>query len=75
VTVAVCSSNISRKVEPTQLLIEGKEIETAGIRVPSVIKCETLITVNKSMVVRKLGKLSVRARKELDECLRNALNL
>ena len=75
VTVAVCSSNISRKAETTQFLIEGKEIEAAGIRVPSVVKCETLITVNKSMVVKKLGRLSVRARKELDACLRNALDL
>ncbi|MBI4787507.1 MAG: type II toxin-antitoxin system PemK/MazF family toxin [Chloroflexi bacterium] len=73
--VAPCTSNISRSQEPTQYLIEGGEIGTAGIRVPSVVRCEALLTIPKSMVIRTLGRLSGTAMTTVDGCLRNALAL
>jgi mRNA interferase MazF len=56
-------------------LIEGNEIERAGIRVPSVVKCESLLTVNKSMIVKFLGTLSDEGTGKVNECLRDALGI
>ena len=75
VIIAICTSNISRIHEPTQYQIQGDEIDQAGIKVPSVIKCEFLLTMNKSMIIRILGKLSVNGIHKVNECLKSALEL
>jgi mRNA interferase MazF len=75
VIIAPCSSKISRHREPTQYLIEGSEIAAAGIRVPSVVRCETLFTLPKALIIRTLGRLSDAAMIAVDVCLRDALAL
>jgi len=75
VLIAICTSNISRSHEPTQYLIQGDEIDQTGIKVPSVIKCEFLLTINKSMIIRVLGQLSGNAIHNINECLKSALEL
>jgi len=75
VVVAPCTSNISRSGEPTQYLIEGAEITTAGIRVPSAVRCEALMTIPKALIVRTLGRLSNVAVAAVNDCLRDALAL
>lgn len=73
--VAPCTSNISRSREPTQYLIDGAEIATAGIRVPSVVRCEALLTISKTLMVRTLGHLSNAGVTAVNNCLRDALAL
>lgn len=73
--IAVCTSNISRSREPTQYLIEGDEIIKTGIKVPSVVKCESLLTINKSMIIKVLGMLSENGIRRVNECLKDALGL
>lgn len=75
VIIAPCTSNISRSREPTQYLIEGAEINTAGIRVPSVVRCEAIMSIPQTMVVRTLGHLSEVALLTVNDCLRDALAL
>lgn len=75
VIVAICTSNLSRKQEPTQYLITGAEIDLAGIKVASVVKCESLLTINKSMIMRILGKLSAKGSQAVNDCLKDALAL
>jgi mRNA interferase MazF len=75
VIIAICTSNISRSMEPTQYLIEGSEIEKAGIKVASVVKCESLFTVNKFMIVKTLGELSDSGIQKVNMCLKEALSL
>ena len=75
VIIAICTSNISRSQEPTQYLIEGNEIVQAGIKVASVVKCESLLTINKSMIIKVLGILSDNGIYKVNECLKNALGL
>jgi mRNA interferase MazF len=58
VIVVPCTSNTKRSLTVTQYLITGSEIVTAGIRVESVIRCESIFTLSKSMILRKLGSLS-----------------
>jgi len=75
VIIAICTSNISRSYEPTQYFIDGDEIRKAGIRIPSVVRCESLLTINKSMIIKVLGKLSDKGIREVDACLKDALGL
>ena len=75
VIVAICTSNISRKQEPTQYLIAGDEIIQAGIKVPSVVKCESLLTINKSMIMKVLERLSQKGIQQVNACLQDALAL
>ena len=75
VIVAPCTSNVSRRQEPTQYLIAGAEIAAAGIKVPSVVRCESLMTVPKTLIVRVLGHLSDGAMTAINGCLRDVLTL
>jgi len=75
VIIAICTSNISRSQEPTQYLIEGDEIAQAGIKVMSVVKCETLLTINKTMIMKALGSLSHETMDKINLCLKDALAL
>jgi len=75
VIIAICTSNISRSQEPTQYLIEGEEILQAGIKVPSVVKCESLLTINKTMIIKALGTLYTKAMEKIEVCLKDALSL
>jgi mRNA interferase MazF len=75
VIVAVCTSNTARNQEPTQYFIEGDEIVQAGIKVVSVVKCETLLSINKTMVIKVLGSLSEKGLSKVNDCLKNALEL
>ncbi len=75
VIVAVCTSNTARNQEPTQYFIEGDEIVQAGIKVVSVVKCETLLSINKTMVIKVLGSLSAKGLSKVNDCLKNALEL
>ncbi|MDI6603425.1 MAG: type II toxin-antitoxin system PemK/MazF family toxin [Patescibacteria group bacterium] len=75
VIIAICTSKISRSQEPTQYLIEGDEIAQAGIKVTSVVKCESSLTINKSMIIKVLGMLSGDGIRKVNECLKDALKL
>jgi len=75
VIIAICTSRISRNQEPTQYLIEENEILQAGMKIASVVKCESLLTINKSMIIKILGTLSNKGIDKVNECLMNALGL
>lgn len=75
VIIAICTSMILRSQEPTQYLIEGNEITVAGIKVPSVIRCESLLTINRLMIIKVLGTLSENGIRRVNECLKDALEL
>ncbi|MGA9381502.1 MAG: type II toxin-antitoxin system PemK/MazF family toxin [Phormidium sp.] len=75
VMIVACTSNTNRSLTATQYLITGDEISTAGIRVDSVVRCESIFTLNRQMIVRKLGSLSAESMDEVNNCLRVALEL
>jgi mRNA interferase MazF len=75
VIIVPFSSNLNHSYEPTQHLLVGKELITAGIRVPSVIRCEAILVIPKSLIVKKLGKLSPMAMQYVDRGLKDALGL
>ena len=73
--VAPCTSNTSRRKEPTQYVLEGAELASAGVVVPSAVRGEALMTIPKTMVLRVLGHLSTSALTAIDGCLKDALAL
>jgi mRNA-degrading endonuclease toxin of MazEF toxin-antitoxin module len=75
VIIAPCTSNIARSREPTQYLITDQEVAVAGIRVPSAVRCEALMTLPKNMIVRILGHLPDTAMAVINDCLKDALAL
>ncbi len=75
VMVVPCTSNTSRPIAVTQYLITGDETALVGIRVDSIVRCESVFTLTQSMVLRKLGKLSVERIDRIDDCLIAALSL
>lgn len=75
VMVVACTSNTSRSSIATQYLITGDEIAIAGIKIESVVRCESIFTLNKSMIVRKLGYLTPEAISQVNLCLMTALEL
>jgi mRNA interferase MazF len=75
VMVVPCTSNLNRSLTKRQYLITGNEVNLAGIRVESVVRCESIFTLNKSMIIRKLGNLSSEAMTHINNCLKIALSL
>jgi len=75
VMVVQGTSNTNRSLTATQYLITGDEIAIVGIRVESVIRCESIFTLNKSMILRKLGSLPTEAMYQVKRCLMVPLEL
>ena len=73
--VAPCTSNISCGKEPTQYLIDGAELAGAGVVVPSMVRCEALMTIPKAMVLRVVGHLSTGVMTAVAACVKDALAL
>jgi mRNA interferase MazF len=75
VMIVTCTSNANRPLTSTQYLITEEEIMLAGIRVESVVRCQSVFTINKPMIMRKLGSLTSEAMHQVNQCLMLALEL
>ncbi len=75
IIIAPCSSNISKKNIPTQYLIEGDEVFESGIRIASVVRCEILMSIHVSMIIRRLGGVRPESLPKIDLCLMDALDI
>jgi mRNA interferase MazF len=75
--VAQITSNISRAHEDTQLLIDQSHPDWAasGLHQPSVVNCSSLGYVKKQHVIRVIGSLSAATMKEIENCLKAALEI
>lgn len=77
-TIVVQITSVTRRVlEPTQLLIEiaTPEGQQSGLRQDSVVNCVNLLTLDKSMILRKLGSLPHSVMQRINHCLKTALEL
>ncbi|RIK86182.1 MAG: transcriptional regulator [Planctomycetota bacterium] len=77
VVLAAITTRTHHSGEPTQRLIDPQAPEGAntGLRHVSVVSCENLATVEKQLIVKRLGGLSPSLMNEVDECLKAALGL
>ena len=75
--IAMITGNLRRAAEPTHLLIDPRTVEGAasGLNGPSLATCVNLYTVEQSDVRRTIGHLSDVLKRQLDNCLKAALDL
>jgi mRNA interferase MazF len=61
----------------TQLSIDISNLEgrRSGLRMPSIVQCENLLTVDKGFVVHTIGRLSDGLMRQVDQCLKAALGI
>lgn len=75
--VAHITSMTQRVLEPTQLSIEIATIEgrQSGLRQDSVVNSVNLLTLDKSRILRKIGRLPNSTMQKVNTCLKVALEL
>ncbi len=64
-------------IEPTDLVLDPTDgdFQATGLRVPSKVRCGRLMTLDRSLLTGRLGRLSKRTMTEVDTRLKNALDL
>mgnify|MGYP001039829572 CR=1 FL=1 len=77
VILAFISSVRSPQSLPTDLPLDPShpDFRSTGLKVPSIIKCDKLATVQQQIILGELGLLSGTILHDLDQRLRHALEL
>lgn len=77
VILAFVSSVVSSRSLPTDLVVDPSRpnFRETGLKVPSIVKCDKLATVQRRIILGELGQLSATLLRELDQRLGHALNL
>ncbi len=77
VVLVFISSVVPQKLLLTDLPVDPShsDFRASGLKVASVIKCDKLATVQRSILMGELGTLSARLLRELGGKLRHALEL
>ena len=76
--IALVSGSKSRFVgAASQLVVDISTPDgiRTGLRHASVIQCENLITLDQSLILRTIGRLSSAMIRQIDSCLKAALGL
>ena len=71
------TSNVSSVREPSKLLIDQQHPDwsSSGLRVPSLVNCSNIATIEKADVLRALGTLSPATMGAIEKCLKYVLDL
>lgn len=77
VIVAFISSIVPTQIEPTDFLVTSSDPDfgITGLKKDSVFKMAKIVTLNKRLAQRKIGKVSNRIKVELDKRLRKTMGL
>ncbi len=77
VILAFVSSVVPPRPLPTDLVVDPShpDFRATGLKVPSIVKCDKLATVQREVILGELGQLSASLLRELDQRLRHAFNL
>jgi len=77
VLVAFISSSRASADTPTDwtVLASHPDFAQTGLKVPSVFKCGKLLTIHRSLILRRLGHVSIPIQQELDRRLQLAVGL
>jgi len=71
------SSVVPLRLVPTDLFVDPSHpsFHETGLKVPSLVKCDKLASVQRRLILGELGQLPTSVLRELDQCLRHALDL
>jgi len=77
VVVAFVSSVTTAPVGPSDFALPTSHVDfvQTGLKVSSVFRCGKLLTLHRSLVLRKLGHISPGIQRELDARLKRAVGL
>ncbi|MBF0342741.1 MAG: type II toxin-antitoxin system PemK/MazF family toxin [Nitrospirae bacterium] len=77
VVIAFISSYIHQKVLSTDYILDlgHTDFPATGLKKTSVLRMNKLLTVQRSLIIRRLGKISPAIQNELDRRLRVAIGL
>ena len=77
VLLAVITSNISRANDKAHLLIDVStpDGQASGLNKNSLVSCINLVVLPQKDVSNKIGELSANLMKQVDDCLKCALDL
>jgi mRNA-degrading endonuclease toxin of MazEF toxin-antitoxin module len=73
--VAAVSTTLRGIGQANQLLIDPATKPTSGLVQPSVVRCDRLFTIDQRPVGRTIGSLSAATLRQIDGCLKAALDL
>jgi mRNA interferase MazF len=75
--LAMITGNLADAGRATTLLVDPATPDGAGsgLSGPSLVKCENLATVRQFRVIRTIGRLSDVLMRQIDACLKAALDL
>jgi mRNA interferase MazF len=75
--IAMVTGNLARLNDPAHLHIDPASPDGAssGLRMPSLVSCNNLITVDQEDIINTLGHLSDPLIQQLNDCLKAALEL
>lgn len=76
-TILAAISRSTHRASATQLLIDIAAADGAqsGLRQPSMVQCENLLTYDQALVIAKIGTLTDALMQQTDACLKAALDL
>jgi mRNA interferase MazF len=74
-TVLVLISRTQRSVGMTEVLIDPAIESGCGLRYPSVASCNNLLTIDQSLIVQVIGRVSPAIVQQIDDRLKTALGL
>lgn len=73
--VAMITGNLRRRGDPSHLFIDPVTEPTTGLRYPSLVSCNNILTSEQTDIRQTLGHLSVALKQQLNNCLKAALEL
>jgi mRNA interferase MazF len=75
--IAQLTTNTSRTHESTQVLVDPAtpEGQSSGLRAPSAVTCENLVTIHESLISRTIGRLSDPLMRQVNAALKASLAL
>jgi mRNA interferase MazF len=74
-TVLLLISRTHRALSTTEAAIDPAVETGCGLRYPSVVSCNNLLTIDQSLIVGSLGRLSPAAMQQVDDRVKTALGL
>ncbi|HEV7226558.1 MAG TPA: type II toxin-antitoxin system PemK/MazF family toxin [Pirellulales bacterium] len=76
-TILAAISRSTHRASVTQLFVDisTPEGSRTGLRQNSMIQCENLLTYDQRLIIAKIGALSALLLRQIDDCLKAALDL
>ena len=77
VTVCFISSQNVNHVTPEEFVIEttNSEFSKTGLKVTSKVRVSRMVTIERNLITRRLGKLDISLLNKLNDCLKRVFQL